>query len=78
MAAKLSERVQHLVEEASELPSSELDALIEAIQRLPRGDDRLAERHAVIAERAARVRAGQAETLSLDEVEQSIRRDLDF
>jgi hypothetical protein len=35
-------------------------------------------RDARIAERVARVREGQAETLSLDEVEETIRRDLDF
>jgi hypothetical protein len=78
MAAKLSPRVEHLVEEASELLPAELDALIEAIQSLPRREETLEGRHAIIAERVARVRNSDVATLSLDEVEQSIRNDLDF
>lgn len=78
MAAKLSPRVEHLVEEASELAPADLAALIEAIQNLPRREQTVEERHAIIAERVARVRNGDVATLSLDEVEQSIRSDLDF
>jgi hypothetical protein len=78
MAAKVSPRVQHIVEEAAELPPDELAELIEAIKSLPRREEAIADRHAVIAERVARVQSGSATTLSVDEVEASLRRDLDF
>ena len=79
MAAKVvSPRVQHIVEEAAEPLPGELAELIEAIQSLPRRAEAMPERHAVIAERVARAQAGAAPTLSVDEVEQSLRRDLDF
>jgi hypothetical protein len=70
--------VQHLVEEAAELLPADLAALIVAIQSLPQGDQALPECHAAIAERIERVHAGGVATLSVDEVEQSLRRDLDF
>jgi hypothetical protein len=78
MAAKVNLRVQHLVEEAAELLPADLAALIVAIQSLPQRDQALPERHAAIAERIERVHAGGVATLSVDEVEQSLRRDLDF
>jgi hypothetical protein len=78
MAAKVNPRIQHLVEEAAELLPADLAALIEAIQSLPQRQEAPPERHAVIAERIARVHAGGVATLSVDEVEQSLRRDLDF
>jgi hypothetical protein len=40
--------------------------------------DLTAARHAIIAERVARVQAGDAETLTLEEVERSFRDDLDL
>lgn len=78
MAAKLSPRVQHLVEEAAELLPDELAELIEAIRSLPRREDAVSERSAIIAERIARVKAGGVATLTVDEVEQSLRNELDF
>ena len=78
MAAKVNPRVQHLVEEAAELLPGDLAALIEAIQSLPRREEAVPERHAIIAERVARVHAGGVATLSVEEVEQSLRSDLDF
>ncbi len=78
MAAHVSDRVQQLVNEAAELPATDLVALAEAIDSLLHRDETLADRHAAIAERIARVHAGAAATLSMDEVEQSIRKDLDF
>jgi hypothetical protein len=66
------------VEEAAELSPGDLAELIEAIQSLPRREQSVPERHALIAERAARVLAGGVATLSVEEVEQSLRRDLDF
>jgi hypothetical protein len=78
VAAKVNPRVQHLVEEAAELSPGDLAELIEAIRTLPRREQNVPERHALIAERAARVHAGGVATLSVEEVEQSLRRDLDF
>ncbi|MGH7437737.1 MAG: hypothetical protein ACRENE_18825 [Polyangiaceae bacterium] len=78
MAAHVSDRVQQLVNEAAELPATDLVALAEAIDSLLHRDETLADRHAAIAERIARVHAGATATLSMDEVEQSIRKDLDF
>jgi len=78
MAAQVNPRVQQLVEEAAELDAADLAALVEAIHCLPRGEEGVPERHAKIAERVARVQAGPATTLSLDDVEQSLRRELDI
>jgi hypothetical protein len=78
MAAKVSDRVQQLVTQAAELPPAELVALAEAIDSLLRRDDTVADRHAVIAERIARVHAGEATTLSMEEVERTVRDELDF
>jgi hypothetical protein len=77
VATKVSARVQQLLTEAAELSADELDALAEAIEALPRRRESV-ERHAVIAERVARVHAGTVETLSVEEVEQSLRDELDF
>ena len=78
MAANLNPRIQHLVKEAAELLPGDLAALIEAIQSLPQREEAVSDRHAVIAERVARVQAGGVATLSVEEVEQSLRSDLDF
>jgi hypothetical protein len=78
MAANVNPRVQHLVEEAAELSPGDLAALIEAIQSLSRREKGLPERHEIIAERVARVQSGGAGTLSVDEVERSLRGELDF
>ena len=78
MAAKLTPRVQHLVAEVAELSADELAALVEAIRLLPAREVLVPDRHAVIAERVARVHAGDVTTLSVEDVERSIRRDLDF
>lgn len=78
MAAKVSARVQHLVNEAAELTSDELAVLVEAISSLPRRKETIAERHAVIAERVARAQSGDVVTLSMEEVESSLREELDF
>jgi uncharacterized membrane protein len=78
MAAHVSDRVQQLVTKAAELPATELVALAEAIDSLLRRDETVADRHASIAERIARVHTGDAATLSMDEVERTVRDDLDF
>jgi hypothetical protein len=77
MAAHVSERVQQLVTKAAEL-APELVALAEAIDSLLRRDETVADRHAAIAERIARVHAGNAATLSMEEVERTVREELDF
>jgi hypothetical protein len=78
MAAKVSDRVQQLAAKAAELPAGELLALAEAIDSLLRRDETVADRHAVIAERIARVHSGKAATLSMTEVERTVRDELDF
>jgi hypothetical protein len=78
MAAKVSDRVQQLVTQAAELAPAELVALAEAIDSLLHRDETVADRHAVIAERIARVHSGQATTLSMEEVERTVRDELDF
>jgi hypothetical protein len=78
MAAKLTPRVQELVTEAAELPADELAALLEAISELPSRAETVPNRHAVIAERIARVQAGDVSTLSMEQVEAALHRDLDF
>lgn len=78
MAAKVNPSVQHLVEEAAELSLGDRLALVEAIQSLPRREETAPDRHTIIAARVARVQAGGAATLSIDEVERSLRDDLDF
>jgi hypothetical protein len=78
MAANVSDRVQQLVTKAAELPATELVALTEAIDSLLRRDETVADRHAAIAERIARVHSGEVTTLSMEEVERTVREELDF
>ena len=78
MSAKANPSVQQLVEEAAELSPGDRLALIEAIQSLPRREETAPDRHTIVAARVARVHAGVAATLSMEEVEQSLRDDLDF
>jgi hypothetical protein len=78
MAAKVSDRVGQLVTQAAELAPADLVALAEAIDSLLHRDETVADRHAVIAERIARVHSGQATTLSIEEVERTVRDELDF
>jgi hypothetical protein len=56
----------------------ELVALAGAIDILLRRDEMVADRHAAIAERIARVHTGDAATLSMEEVERTVRDELDF
>ena len=78
MASKVTSRVEHLVAEAAQLTATERATLLEAIRALPAREETVPARHAVIAARAARVHAGDAATLSLDEVESGVRDELDF
>ena len=73
-----------VLDEPTDLPEGEeveLVPLVEALESDPAHTgvalDVAAERHAVIAERIARVRAGDAKLLSVDEVERGIREELD-
>jgi hypothetical protein len=78
MAAKVSDRVQQLVAKAAELPAGELVELAEAIDSLLLRDETVSNRHAAIAERIARVHSGEAGTISMEEVERTVREELNF
>jgi hypothetical protein len=58
--------------------AEEMTALAESIRQLPRRSGSVSERHAVIAARVARVQASEVASLSVDDVERSIRDDLDL
>jgi hypothetical protein len=73
MAAEVSDRVLLLAAQAAELSPQELVALAEAIDSFLSRDDTVAKRHAAIAERIARVQSDEGTTLSMEEVERSIR-----
>ncbi|HEV3194230.1 MAG TPA: hypothetical protein VGY54_27180 [Polyangiaceae bacterium] len=74
----MSDRLQDLVAQAAQLPAQDLVALAEAIDGLLWRDETIADRHAAIAERIARVHSGEIGTLSMEEVERRVRDDLDF
>lgn len=84
--AASSLRVRRIVELVDELDADEraelelqlLDDVAEALDRQPPREETLGARHELIAQRVARVHAGEPSTLSLDEVERSLRADLDF
>jgi hypothetical protein len=78
MAAKVSDRVQLLAAQAAALSAQELVELAEAIDSFLNREETVAERHAEIAARIARVQSGEGTTLSIEEVERSIREELDF
>jgi hypothetical protein len=59
-----------VLDEPTDLPEGQM------VELVPR--ETPAERHAVIAERVARVRSGDATTLSMEEVERSLRDELDL
>lgn len=65
-------------DERAELELQLLDDVAEALDRQPPREETLGARHELIAQRVARVHAGEPSTLSLDEVERSLRADLDF
>ena len=85
MAAS-SPRLQRIVDLVDELDTgerAELELLLlrdvaEALGRLPAREEAIEPRQEIIAQRVARVHAGEAATLSLDEVERTIRAELDF
>ena len=58
--------------------AQDLVALAEAIDSLLRREETVADRHGIIAERIARVHSGDVTALSMDEVERSLREELDF
>ena len=77
------QRIVDLVDELDAHERAELELLLlsdvaDALARLPTREGANDPRHEVIAQRVARVHAGDAATLSLDEVERSIRAELDF
>jgi len=73
-----------MLDEPTDLPEGEeveLVPLVEALESARAGagvaHELAAGRHAIIVERIARVRAGDAKLLSLDAVEGSIREEID-
>jgi hypothetical protein len=80
MVAKLSPRAAELLAAAVELDTDERRAIADGLQSapvrapaIPEGD-----RHAELVRRVESVRRGDAVTLSLAEVERSLRDEIDF
>lgn|ERR1017187_5916570 len=78
MVAKPSARVEELLAAAAELAPEERQAFVEGLAVVREHTTAADARHAELLRRVERVRRGEATTLSLDEVEQSLRGDLDF
>lgn len=80
MIAKLSPRAEELLAAAVELAPDERRAIADGLRSLASREPAIAEgaRHAELVSRVESVRRGHAATLSLAEVEQSLRDDLDF
>ena len=79
MVAKVSDLAEELVAKAAELPDEEREFVARTLRGMPRRTQATAaDRHAVIADRIRRVHAGEVVTLSVDEVERSLREELDF
>jgi len=78
MVAKSTARVAELLEAAAELAPEERQALVEGLGIVREHAGAADARHAELLRRVERVRRGEAETLSLAEVEQNLRRELDF
>ena len=80
MVARLSARVEELLAAAAELAPDERQALAEGLWSAPAREHSVAadDRHAEVVRRVETIRRGDAETLSLAEVEQSLRAELDF
>ena len=80
MVAKLSPRAEELLAAAVELAAAERRALADGLESAPLREPAIAAeaRQAEFVERVASVHRGDAVTLSLAEVEQSLRDELDF
>jgi hypothetical protein len=80
MVAKLSPRAEELLAAAIELTPDERRMLADGLRNVASREPAIAEdgRHAEIVSRVESVRRGGATTLSLAEVEQSLRDELDF
>jgi hypothetical protein len=80
MVAKLSPRVEALLAAAADLAPEERRALADGLLRVAPREPAMAadDRHAEIVRRVESVRRGDATTLSLADVEQSVRDELDF
>jgi hypothetical protein len=72
VAARRSARVEQLLVEAAELDADERAALVEGLT------SEVEARNAEIVRRARSVREGEAQPLSLAEVEASLRSELDL
>lgn len=78
MVAKVSRKAEAVVAAAMELPDEERALVAEAIRSAVPRQPHVADRHAVIAARVADVHAGRVVTLSIADVEGSIREEFDF
>jgi hypothetical protein len=80
MAAKLSARAEELLAEAALLAPTERRAIVDGLQGIrARVRARAVDaRHAELVARVESVRDGSAEMMSLEEVVQSLRDELDF
>jgi hypothetical protein len=78
VVAKPSARVEKLLEAAAELAPGERQAFVERLAVVREHMTVADARHAELLRRVERVRRGEATTLSLDDVEQSLRVEIDF
>lgn len=81
MVAKPSARVEELLAAAAALAPlapEERQAFVEGLAVVREHTTAAGARHAELLRRVERIRRGEATTLSLDEVEQSLRVELDF
>ncbi|MGH7294650.1 MAG: hypothetical protein ACRELB_06950 [Polyangiaceae bacterium] len=78
MVARLSPRVEELLVATAELSPEERQAFVEGLRSVREHTVAAEERHAELVRRVEHVRSGEAPTLSLAEVEQSLRAELDF
>jgi hypothetical protein len=78
MVAKRSPRVEELLAATAKLEPEERLAFVEGLRAMPEHTTADDDRHAELVRRVESVRRGDAETLSLAEVVQELRTDLDF
>ncbi len=78
MVAKRTPRVEQLLGAAAELAPEERQAFVEGLWSVREQASSGGDRHAELVRRVLRVRQGDAATVSLAELEQSLRAELDF
>jgi hypothetical protein len=76
--ARRTARVDELLAAAAELAADERQALVEGLRSVREQAGGADTRHAELVRRIESLRRGEADTLSLGEVEESLRSELDF